>query len=291
MSGYRVVLAAQVFSNNTYWTSLHQRKIPAICQKQNGFAFAQGVWLLYLLRREPSNGCSELRENVMTKILFQGVNMSIPEYESIKDNVKYSYDVTALDYHKLFCDELDGHEYDRMVLDRFSDNFTGNAVICDIGCGPSIQYGGYLYDKGFQIHGMDISKGCIDNARNQYPDIKYHLSDMTKTSLPDNMFDGIITFYALFHIPKQYQHEAVREFNRLLKPNGKLLLVNHKGSLTKTIDKIWGHGSINLFINFSSEDEIRKLLDDNGFTVDSFEVAKSYYEFPEERIIVCASKP
>jgi ubiquinone/menaquinone biosynthesis C-methylase UbiE len=216
--------------------------------------------------------------------------MTINEYKAIKDNVRNSYDVTALDYHELFCDELENHEYDRDLLDKYSLNFDKKSTVCDAGCGPSIQYGGYLYDKGLNIHGLDFSKSCIDNAKQLYPDITFHLSDMTKTTLPNEMFDGIISFYALFHIPKQYQYEVFREFDRLLKPNGKLLLVNHKGLLTKTINKIWNHDNISLFVDFSSENEIKMLLENNGFIIDCFETQKSYYGFPEERIIVFASK-
>ena len=217
--------------------------------------------------------------------------MNLHEYEAIKQNVRRTYDVAALDYHSLFRNELDDHEYDRSLLDRFAENFSPESILCDIGCGPSVQYGGYLFSKGLNVHGLDFSKSCIDNARALYPNMVFHLDDMTNTALPDGMFDGILSFYALFHIPRKFQHEVFSEFRRLLKPNGKLLLVTHKGSLTKTIHKIWNHDNIDLFMNFSSERHIRRLLKDSGFIIDAVDSVKSYYGFPKERIIAFAAKP
>ncbi len=119
--------------------------------------------------------------------------------------------------------------------------------------------------------------------------MRFHNSDMTNTNLPDNYYDGIISFYSLFHIPKEYQNEVFIEFYRILKPGGKLLLMNHKGSERKTIEQIWGCKGLKLFINFSSENEIEELLINNKFIINIIESKKAYYDFPAERIIALAT--
>ncbi len=216
--------------------------------------------------------------------------MTQKRYEKIKAGIKYSYNIAAKNYHKLFSDELKEHKYDQQLLSQFADELPKDSIICDIGCGPSVQMGGYLFEKGHNVEGLDFSDACIENAKTIYPKMKIHNVDMTKTNLPDNSYDGIISFYSLFHIPKEYQHEVFKEFHRILKPGGKLLLMNHKGSERKIIKEIWAHNNLKLFINFSTEKEIRELVSNNNFIINLLESKKAYYDYPKERIICLATR-
>ncbi len=73
--------------------------------------------------------------------------MTKKEYKNIKGGVKYSYNIVAEKYHKLFYDELKGHDCDQQLLDKFAKELPKGSIICDIGCGPSAQMGGYLFEK------------------------------------------------------------------------------------------------------------------------------------------------
>ena len=216
--------------------------------------------------------------------------MNYCKYNEIKKGVKYSYDVAAKNYHKLFAKELNEHEYDKLLLEQFANSLTKDSIIGDIGCGPSVQMGGYLYEKGYPIEGLDFSETCIENAKTIYPKMKFHIADMTNTNLSDEYFDGIISFYTLFHIPKEYQYEVFKEFHRILKPNGKLLIMNHKGKEKTIIKEIWDHKGLKLFLNFSMEKEIEQLLIKHQFRIDKLESKKAYYKYPKERIIAFATR-
>ena len=150
--------------------------------------------------------------------------MNRTKYEQIKNGVKHSYNLVAKKYNSLFENELDTHEYDKALLDEYSNHFKPNEKICEMGCGPSAQVGRYLLSKVYSIDCLDFSEKCIENARTLENRITYICKDMTNTGLPNEYYNGIVSFYALFHIPKPYQREALREFYRLLKPNGKILL-------------------------------------------------------------------
>ena len=159
-----------------------------------------------------------------------------------------------------------------------------------MGCGPSAQVGRYLLSKSFSIDCLDFSEKCIENAKTLENRITYICKDMTNTRLPNEYYNGIVSFYALFHIPKPYQREALREFYRLLKPNGKILIVNHEGSMKKTFRKIWDMENLDLFSNFTNKYFMKKILIEEGFEVDEIFLKESYYGFPKYRIVVKATK-
>ena len=59
--------------------------------------------------------------------------MNYCKYNEIKKGVKYSYDVAAKNYHKLFAKELNEHEYDKLLLEQFANSLTKDSIIGDIG--------------------------------------------------------------------------------------------------------------------------------------------------------------
>jgi ubiquinone/menaquinone biosynthesis C-methylase UbiE len=147
----------------------------------------------------------------------------------INELTKKAYDKTAEKYHNNFKNEIERKEYDRIILDKFAGMLPYNAYICDAGCGPSCQYGKYLYDKGFNVTGIDICDKCIEMAALINPKINVSVMDMMKMNFPDNTFDGIISFYSIVYTPKKYISRIFKEFSRLLRPGGKLLVTVKKG--------------------------------------------------------------
>lgn len=201
-----------------------------------------------------------------------------------------AYAKVASKYHALFHDELAKKEFDRSVLDDFSKLLPNNARVCDAGCGPSAHYTHYLYNKGFETVGIDISEDCISIAHENYPEMAFHVMDMRKTSFPDNYFDGIIAVYATIHTPKCFQSEIFREFNRILKPGGKILVVVKKGTEEAIIHDEWYEGESIYFTHFT-ENEIVDYLSESGFTISFLKTREPYeFELPVERIYAVGKK-
>ena len=110
-------------------------------------------------------------------------------------------------------------------------NFEKDEYILDAGCG-----GGHLEDffirKGIgdaKIEAIDFSKKMLKDARTRchgFPRINFNQLDLNK-KLPyiDKSFDVIICISVLFAISSQ---EIFEEFYRILKSEGKLILVEPK---------------------------------------------------------------
>src|SRR6478609_625277 len=187
--------------------------------------------------------------------------------DQITELTRAAYDKTASKYHDHFKDEISQKEYDRLLLDKFSDSLEANCLICDAGCGPSGQIGKYLADKGHLVTGIDISQRCIDIAASFNPLMDFKVMDMMRTDFKNGSFDAIISFFSIIYTPKKYVNKIFSEFNRILKPNGKLLVVVKKGSNEGIINDEWYDGNPVYFTHFR-EDEINDYFSQSDFTID-----------------------
>ncbi len=213
------------------------------------------------------------------------------EYDRLISEMRRSYDLAGEHYFQLFHDDILEHEYDQQLLLSFVGSLRNKPVICDMGCGPAGQYGGFVIDKCEAVYGLDISPNNLVLAQQKFPSLAGRCEDMLNTAFPDGELDGIISFYALFHIPKEKTDELFLEFHRILKPGGRALIVTHKGDMDETLTRIWGRDDLSILANFHREAELAGPASAAGFIVDRIYSKETYYPFPEERIILIMTKP
>src|SRR5262249_6767495 len=71
--------------------------------------------------------------------------------------------------------------------------------------------------------GIDLSPKHVALAKSNVPSASYREGDLLHAVLPEESFDGIVSFYAIFHIPRSEHGDLFIRMNRLLKPSGLLL--------------------------------------------------------------------
>lgn len=213
------------------------------------------------------------------------------EYEEILERMKNSYDIAGKNYSELFHDDILKHDFDQKLLFRFLNLMTNDPIVCDMGCGPAAQYRGFIQAHCNRVHGVDISENNLCLAAGLYPDIHFHCNDMINTDFGKSSLDGIVSFYSLFHIPKSRTEDLFKEFFRVLKPEGIMLLVTHKGDYVNTFSEIWGHKGLLIFANFHITSELENPCLAAGFEIIDIFSKESYYDFPEERLVLFAKKP
>jgi SAM-dependent methyltransferase len=95
--------------------------------------------------------------------------------------------------------------------------------ILDLCCGTGYT-SAQLFKRGFEVTGLDISKGMLRYARRNAPGARFILSDARSFRLPP-VYDGVIaTFDSLNHVMKLAELETVfRNVYRALAPSGLFL--------------------------------------------------------------------
>lgn len=210
--------------------------------------------------------------------------------EKIKELTKAAYNKTAMKYHESFKDEVFQKDFDRILLDSYSDMLPKGSAICDAGCGPSSQYGRYLFEKGHSVNGIDISEKCIQMAASYNPSMVFSVQDMIQTDFAAETFTGIIAFHSIIYTPKAQVTKIFSEFNRILKKGGKLLIAVKKGESEGIIDDVWYEGNKVYFSHFT-EEEISHLLIENNFYREYFHTRPPYaFEFQVDRIYAIGTK-
>jgi len=182
----------------------------------------------------------------------------------INQETRIAYNKAAQKYFDLFKDELEHKEFDKKYIDNYLKNFNQDSLICDAGCGPCGHITKYISNKGFRIIGIDISESCIEIAKKQNPDIQFETGDFAKLNFSDNYFDGLISYYSIIDTPKIYLTEILKEFNRVLKKNGHLLLVVKEGESEGFENELIGIKT-KIYFSLFTMDEIKGYLNNGGF--------------------------
>ena len=180
--------------------------------------------------------------------------------------------------------------YDRVLLDSFAGLLPPGARVCDAGCGPSAHIGRYLADKGMKVVGVDISDRCVEMAGDLNPDMRFKREDMMDMSFNSDVFDGIVAYYSIIHTPKDHVGKIFREIQRVLKPNGYLLVAVKAGSEEGYVPELLGIKA-EIYFSLFDEKEIRGYFEGAGFLVDFVERRNPYdFEIKNERIFAVGRK-
>ncbi len=107
-----------------------------------------------------------------------------------------------------------------MELEFFISLLPKGARILDAGCGAGVPVGKFLVDRGYSVTGIDISTSMINLARQHVPGAEFLEGDMTQLTFPANSFDGVVSTYAIIHVPKEKHATIYQNFYRVLKPGG-----------------------------------------------------------------------
>jgi SAM-dependent methyltransferase len=208
----------------------------------------------------------------------------------INAKTRRAYNLAALRYHELFHDEMKEKEYDRKLLDRFAGDLDGDSLVCDAGCGPSGHIGRYVFDKGIPVLGVDIADRCVELARQHNPGMRFERCDIGELPFPDEAFDGVIAYYSIIDTPKNRVGQFFREFHRVLKPGGRLLVAVKAGTGEGYVTELLGVET-EIYFSLFTQDEIRRYYEDGQFDIEFLEQRDPYaLEISAERIFAIGKK-
>lgn len=185
--------------------------------------------------------------------------------EQFINDLQTSYDKVAKKYVEHIYDELKGKPLDRELLDKFALQVKEKGLVCDIGCGPG-HVTRYLFERGVDVCGIDLSEKMIDEAQRLNPGIGFYQDNMMMLEAADESFAGLTAFYSIIHIPREEVVDALTELKRVLKPDGLLFMAFHIGDEILHVEELWDE-KINADFIFFQTDEMKNYLTNAGFEI------------------------
>jgi len=106
--------------------------------------------------------------------------------------------------------------------------------VLDIGCGTGAHLKLYQTEK-CNVFGIDLSEAMLKIAEKKLGNNAYlKLCDASNTSFSNNQFDLILISTVLHEMPQQIRVDVLNETKRILKKEGRLLLIDfHTGPIKK----------------------------------------------------------
>lgn len=192
--------------------------------------------------------------------------------EEKKKGVIDDYDDIAREYAEEFFNDTSDNQY----IDYFLQSLEGTKIL-DVGCGNGKDCK-YILQQGFDINGIDLSVGMLEIAKERVPEGKFEVMDIANITYPDNSYEGIISNCSLFHVPSEELPKTLESFARILKPNGKLLLILQEGLGETMVEEPYRKG-VHIYMNYFSLEQIQNLLREYGFEINNVDKEETSNEF------------
>ncbi len=106
----------------------------------------------------------------------------------------------------------------------FQHTLPEKARVLDVGCGTGVPIARHLTKNGCEVVGIDMSKEMVAVATRNVPEATFMQMNMIELDFPPESFDGLISCYAIIHVPRECHAAIFRAFYSALKPEGVMLV-------------------------------------------------------------------
>ena len=191
------------------------------------------------------------------------------DFNNETERVRNHYEETASKYDKKvgFSEKLlfrDGRSW-------VCSQAQGEVLEIAVGTGLNFRH----YPDDVTLIGIELSPAMLEIARRRAQelgrDVDLRVGDAQELDFPDECFDTVVSTLSLCTIPDE--RKAVGEARRVLRPGGRLLLLEHVRSpipVVRTVQRLLDP----LFVRFEADHQLREPLDDvneEGFEVEWLE--------------------
>lgn len=159
-----------------------------------------------------------------------------------------------------------------------------NSTVLDIGCGSGIPVDKYLINKGFKVIGIDISEEQIKLAKQNIPEGTFEVKNMSDLKEGGYQVNAVVSFYAVFHIPREEHQELFKKINSFLPVGGLILVTMGVGEWEGTEEDF--HGSKMWWSHYGA-DKNKEIVKNASFKILLDEIDTSG---DERHLFIIASK-
>jgi SAM-dependent methyltransferase len=169
-------------------------------------------------------------------------------------------------------------------LDDLRERVPAGGRILDAGCGSGRPVAVTLA-ADYDLVGIDLSREQVGLARERVPAPdereggttapdgrsadtggRFVQGDVTRLPFADESFDAVAAYHSVIHVPADEHPATAREFARVLRPDGHLLLTVGAGDWEGSNDD-WLDTGVEMRWSVPGPDRTESLLEDSGFEV------------------------
>jgi cyclopropane fatty-acyl-phospholipid synthase-like methyltransferase len=199
----------------------------------------------------------------------------------MKEEVREGYEKG--DYESEYREGRDIRNEELELFNKLFELIDG-AEVLDLGCGTGVPFDLFLAENDYHVTGVDIAENHVQKARENLPEGKFIRENFFDLEMDSASFDAIVSFYAIFHIPREEHLELLQKMNAWLKKDGSILITMGAAEMDMMQGDIGGEEM--LWSSYSSEKNL-EIVEEAGF-----EVIKSYQEdWREEDHLWILAKP
>jgi len=117
------------------------------------------------------------------------------------------------------------HQFENVVyLEKLANLLPQESKILDVGCGAGVPVDKFFAAKGYKVYGIDLSKKMIELAKENVPLGHFEVKGMGELKSYEYKVNAVVSFYAIFHTPREAHEELLRKFSSFLDCGGFLLV-------------------------------------------------------------------
>lgn len=180
---------------------------------------------------------------------------------SDKETIRRGYDELGETYAARRSEE----DRELAVFEQFLDSLSAPIRILDAGCGQGTPVLKWLSEETTAI-GVDFSRKQLRlAAKTVSPAVLVH-GDMTGLPFRDNVFDAVIAYNSIIHIPLADHQTVLDEFARVLCSDGRVLLSEAPEKFERTTGD-WLDCGTEMKWNMAGAEATCKQLQNAGFQI------------------------
>ena len=139
-----------------------------------------------------------------------------------------------------YAERRDPGGSDAGLIDDLLADLPANPLVLDVGCGDGARTLANLPPGSL---GLDAARAGLDLATGTVPAARLVQADMAAIPIESDAVDAITAYHAVFHVPREEHAAVYREFARVLRPGGRLLMTLPGGRF-ETVRRGWMGGSM-----------------------------------------------
>jgi len=181
----------------------------------------------------------------------------------MREKVRQGYE--AGDYEGEFRNERNVRAEEKELFQSLFNLIPEDGDVLDLGCGTGEPFDRYLVDQGFDVTGVDIVEKYIYAAREHVPEAHFFQGDFFDVEPEKGKFDAVVSFYAIFHLPREEHSDLFEHINDLLREDGAILVTVGAGEMDEHKEEEWADSEM-VWSSYSQEKNL-ELIEDAGFNV------------------------